>query len=243
MSESFKGKSDSENPILFFQKNDISEYLDILRALKCEKVSLLLLETVQKFSNLSDSTKSKIDATYLFPIIIREAQFHICYAGEVVNDEDYTQGLQILTKLNIGEKYDAMLRQANAYPSKIWSAKEIIQETKLYAQRIHERVNHNNKVVTGFLPIDFFDDFPEPLHTMSRHHWVLENYFIYYIGRLYTNDQSNIRASITSSLPHSRFCATLNPFTPKIYLEPLTRDGNRYVRATARAALEMRGEL
>jgi hypothetical protein len=181
---------------------------------------------------------------------------HWLIVGEVVGDEDYTQGLQRLQRLPIRRKYHEKILEEGIYPEFIvskelkklvWSPKETLIESRRCHNALKKRYpimqGKPNRESNSYVKLGKTSDTLMELIDNIKHsrknfnNWKTENLRIISLSYLYHQLPS---AFTTTPRPESRLCVALNPRNTIEDLKTLSHDGNRYVRATARAALEMR---
>jgi hypothetical protein len=228
-----------ENPTLFSSRNFSLQSLNLPK---------LVLEIM--LSN------AKSDSEEIWSI-----QSHINYAGEVQSDEDYTNGLRFLTTRPINERYVRQLHEDNTFPkflllsendALIWSPKETLIEVKRCNNNLNE--SHWDKIRT-----DFWKE-QENIFNKNKEIGLVEilklrseeeknNVIFTFLKNIYSEnfdlrmkDAENVdeEDDYKNSSDLGRFSLSLNPYTPTQGLKILSKDANRYVRATAKAALEMR---
>jgi hypothetical protein len=216
----------------------------------------LLLDNIPKFILDVMLSNAKGDSE-----IIWEIQSHVGYTGEVQSDEDYTQGLRFLAKLPAEERWLSQLREDDAFPKFLllsesdistWSPKEVLLEVIRCFQKINRPQWDETLSKFREVKLDLSDSDRKDAAKVLNAHFkylksnalvsFLENICADFTNANYFNDDDDDEAvdDYQDSSILSRFSFALNPAVPQHGLEILCQDTNRYVRATAQAALEMR---
>jgi hypothetical protein len=111
-----------ENPDIFFSErvNRHDRFLVILQ--HQHNIPLFVLEALQRHPSLE---------------VVKAAQAHVGYSGEVKDREDYTRGIQSFALLPIENKYHRKLQSAHLYPrflqisednNILWSPQRVVCE-------------------------------------------------------------------------------------------------------------------
>jgi hypothetical protein len=230
-------------PFLFLENSNLFADAD-LSLLQCEYIPEYIFEALreQEYGEIKGAIES-----------------HWLIAGEVTDDEDYTQCLQQLQNLPIRRKYHRKIMEEDVYPAfiysqtnskTIWSPREALLESKNCHQKLKRRFpmaqgKYSSQNKTPYTRTRKIYSTLHQLINPLRHrrdypkmqNWSTENLRIVILGYIYYLLPSSV---LDKPNPNIRLCLALNPRTTKEDLDNLAHDGNRYVRATARAALEMR---
>jgi hypothetical protein len=234
-----------ENPDMFFAErvNRLDRFLIILQ--DQHNIPLFILEALQR---------------HPLPEIVKAAQAHIGYGGEVKNSEDYAKGIQSFGFLPIEKKYDSKLRSMQLYPrfleksesnNIIWSPRKVIHEVTHCNAKINKiEINKEKiaKIEKGDILAIFLSNHMSLMNFKTSEYgkyvdWEKKNRLLSCLKLLYHQEITEQHFDYrTLFRPEVRFFLALNPTTPTEHLEKLSQDTNRYVRTTARAAIEFRAQ-
>jgi hypothetical protein len=209
----------------------------------------LLLDNIPKFVLDVMLSNAQNDSEVMW-----EIQSHIGYAGEVQSNEDYTQGLYFLAKLPTEDKYLKQLREDNAFPrflvlndESVWSPQEVLSEVTRCRKNLNRQQWNETHAIFNTMKGSFANTGLNDIVAIleARFKYSKDNILISFLENIYKEvmyDEYD-DAGIDIANEHSnilRFSISLNPLTSNRNLAVLSSDTNRYIRATAQEALEMR---
>jgi hypothetical protein len=232
---------------------------------------LLLIENPNLFDDLNHNYLSRIMHMENIPYcvlsalnshpstdIAHAAHCHVGYAGEVQNNEDYTESVRGIMHLRLEATHKDKLCEGQIFPrclsdlekNKVWSPEEVIQEgirchmafqSQVAPIHIQESLHQGRYYREHDMVDNFLIQFLEISKDELQDRWIENHPFIMAMVRLYYSEfEYDESYSCTTNGPEKGFFHVLNPNLPIPYLEELAIHVNRYVRVTAQAALEMR---